>query len=56
MSSIGCARSRSCQLLKSAVSWGSSSVVPLAAVGTTLILLLLARGVGLTMVSPWSGE
>ncbi len=41
---------------KSAVSWGPILGGAFAAVGTTLILLLLGSGVGLTMVSPWSGE
>ncbi|WP_018902714.1 membrane protein [Rhizobium sp. 2MFCol3.1] len=41
---------------KSAMSWGSIFGGAFAAVGTTLILLLLGSGVGLTMVSPWSGE
>ena len=41
---------------KSAMSWGPIIGGAFAAVGTTLILLLLGSGVGLTMVSPWSGE
>lgn len=41
---------------KSAVSWGPILGGAFAAVGVTLILLLLGSGVGLTMVSPWSGE
>jgi len=41
---------------KSAMSWGPIFGGAFAAVGTTLILLLLGSGVGLTMVSPWSGE
>lgn len=41
---------------KSAMSWGPILGGAFAAVGTTLILLLLGSGVGLTMVSPWSGE
>ncbi len=40
---------------KSAVTWGPIIGGALAATGTTLILLLLGSGVGLTMVSPWSG-
>ena len=41
---------------RSAMSWGPILGGAFAAVGTTLILLLLGSGVGLTMVSPWSGE
>ncbi len=41
---------------KSAMSWGPIFGGAFAAVGVTLILLLLGSGVGLTMVSPWSGE
>lgn len=41
---------------KSAMSWGPILGGAFAAVGVTLILLLLGSGVGLTMVSPWSGE
>lgn len=39
-----------------AISWGPIFGGALAATGVTLILLLLGSGVGLTMVSPWSGE
>lgn len=38
------------------MSWGPILGGAFAAVGVTLILLLLGSGVGLTMVSPWSGE
>lgn len=41
---------------KSAMSWGPIFGGAFASVGTTLILLLLGSGVGLTMVSPWSGQ
>lgn len=41
---------------KSAMSWGPILGGAFAAVGVTLILLLLGSGVGLTMVSPWSGQ
>lgn len=39
-----------------ALSWGPIIGGAVAATGVTLILLLLGSGVGLTMVSPWSGE
>jgi hypothetical protein len=41
---------------KSAMSWGPIFGGAFAAIGITLILLLLGSGVGLTMVSPWSGQ
>ena len=41
---------------KSAMAWGPIIGGAVAATGITLILLLLGSGVGLTMVSPWSGE
>jgi len=40
---------------KSAVAWGPIIAGGLAATGVTLIMLLLGSGVGLTMISPWSG-
>jgi hypothetical protein len=41
---------------KSAITWGPIIGGAVAATGTSLILLLLGSGFGLTMVSPWSGE
>jgi len=41
---------------QAAVAWGPIIGGAVAATGITLILLLLGSGVGLTMVSPWSGE
>ncbi len=41
---------------KPAIAWGPIVGGAVAATGITLILLLLGSGVGLTMVSPWSGE
>lgn len=40
----------------SALAWGPIIGGAVAASATTLILLLLGSGVGLTMVSPWSGD
>ncbi|QPC95809.1 hypothetical protein [Mesorhizobium sp. INR15] len=40
----------------SAVSWGSIIAGGLAAASLTFILMLLGSGLGLTMVSPWSGS
>lgn len=41
---------------RSAIAWGPIFGGAVAATGVTLILLLLGSGLGLTMVSPWSGE
>ncbi|AVA23672.1 hypothetical protein [Rhizobium sp. NXC24] len=41
---------------RSALAWGPIIGGAVAATGVTLILLLLGSGLGLTMVSPWSGE
>ncbi|TAX71709.1 hypothetical protein ELI03_08115 [Rhizobium leguminosarum] len=41
---------------KSAMTWGPIFGGAAAAIGVTLILLLLGSGVGLTMVSPWSRQ
>ncbi|WP_092585798.1 hypothetical protein [Rhizobium mongolense] len=41
---------------KSAMSWGPILGGAFAATGVTLILLLLGSGVGLTMISPWTGQ
>jgi hypothetical protein len=38
-----------------AVSWGAIVAGAVAAVATTLILLAIGAGVGLSMISPWSG-
>jgi hypothetical protein len=40
----------------SALSWGPIIAGAVAAIGLSLILVLLGSGFGLTMVSPWSGE
>jgi hypothetical protein len=39
-----------------ALAWGPVIGGTVAAIATTVILLLLGSGVGLTMVSPWAGE
>ena len=39
-----------------AVSWGPIIAGAVAAAAATLLLMLLGSGLGLTMVSPWSGE
>lgn len=41
---------------RTALSWGPIIGGAVAATGVTLILLLLGSGLGLTMISPWSGE
>jgi hypothetical protein len=39
----------------SAVSWGAIIAGAVAAVATTIILLILGTGIGFSMISPWSG-
>ncbi|MGI2032432.1 hypothetical protein ACRQ1B_08575 [Rhizobium panacihumi] len=41
---------------KSAIAWGPIIGGAVAATGVSLILLMFGSGLGLTMVSPWSGE
>lgn len=41
---------------RSAISWGPIIGGAVAATGVSLILILFGSGLGLTMVSPWSGE
>jgi hypothetical protein len=41
---------------KSAIAWGPIFGGAVAATGISLILILFGSGLGLTMISPWSGE
>jgi hypothetical protein len=41
---------------KSGISWGPIIGGAASAIGVTLILVLFGSGLGLTMVSPWSGQ
>jgi hypothetical protein len=41
---------------KSAISWGPIIGGAAAAIGITLILVMFGSGLGLTMISPWSGQ
>ncbi len=41
---------------KSAIAWGPIIGGAVAATGVSLILIMFGSGLGLTMVSPWSGE
>lgn len=41
---------------KAAVSWGPIIAGAFAAIGITIVLITFGSGVGLTMVSPWSGQ
>lgn len=41
---------------KSAINWGPIIGGSAAAIGVTLILVMFGSGLGLTMISPWSGE
>jgi hypothetical protein len=41
---------------KSAIAWGPIFGGAVAAIGISLILILFGSGLGLTMISPWSGE
>ena len=45
---------RSVESSASAVEWGAIFAGGIAAMGVTLILLMLGPGLGLTAVSPWS--
>ena len=45
----------SVEITKSAVSWAAIIAGALAAAAATLILLLLGTGIGLSIISPWSG-
>jgi hypothetical protein len=41
---------------KSAIAWGPIFAGAFAAVAATAVLMLLGSGLGLTLISPWSGE
>src|ERR1700761_2458663 len=41
---------------QSAVSWGAILAGSVAAIATTIILMVLGSGIGLSMISPWYGE
>ncbi|MFY8106794.1 MAG: hypothetical protein ACOVKO_07740 [Elstera sp.] len=56
VSTVNAAGSGSVESSKSALSWGAILAGAVTATGATLILLLLGSGIGLTMVSPWSGQ
>lgn len=56
ISSIGSAVATPVESSKSAIAWGPIFGGAVAATGISLILILFGSGLGLTMVSPWSGE
>jgi hypothetical protein len=56
ISSTGSAVATPVESSRSAVAWGPIIGGAVAATGITLILILFGSGLGLTMVSPWSGE
>jgi hypothetical protein len=56
ISSTGSAVATPVESSKSAIAWGPILGGAVAATGISLILILFGSGLGLTMVSPWSGE
>ncbi len=56
ISSTGSAIATPVESSKSAVAWGPILGGAVAAIGISLILILFGSGLGLTMISPWSGE
>ncbi|CDZ42751.1 hypothetical protein NOJ28_21105 [Neorhizobium galegae] len=56
ISSTGSAIATPVESSKSAIAWGPIIGGAVAAIGISLILILFGSGLGLTMISPWSGE
>lgn len=56
MATVGAATALDVETPRSAMNWGPIFGGAFAAVVTTAILMLLGSGLGLTMISPWSGE
>ncbi|CDZ71218.1 membrane protein [Neorhizobium galegae] len=56
ISSTGSAVATPVESSKSAIAWGPIIGGAVAAIGISLILILFGSGLGLTMISPWSGE
>jgi len=56
ISTTGSAVATPVESSRSAISWGPIIGGAVAATGISLILILFGSGLGLTMVSPWSGE
>ncbi|CDZ55774.1 membrane protein [Neorhizobium galegae] len=56
ISSTGSAVATPVESSKSAIAWGPIFGGAVAATGISLILILFGSGLGLTMISPWSGE
>lgn len=56
ISSSGSAVATPVESSKSAIAWGPIFGGAVAATGISLILILFGSGLGLTMISPWSGE
>ncbi|CDZ37856.1 Hypothetical protein NGAL_HAMBI1145_40750 [Neorhizobium galegae bv. officinalis] len=56
ISSAGSAIATPVESSKSAIAWGPIFGGAVAATGISLILILFGSGLGLTMISPWSGE
>lgn len=56
LTSTGATTLTSVESAKSAIAWGPIIGGAVAATGVSLILIMFGSGLGLTMVSPWSGE
>ncbi len=56
ISSAGSAVATPVESSRSAIAWGPIFGGAVAAIGISLILILFGSGLGLTMISPWSGE
>lgn len=56
MATVGVQRTLDVEAPRSAMNWGPIWGGAFAAVATTAMLMLLGSGLGLTMISPWSGE
>ncbi|WP_037084680.1 membrane protein [Neorhizobium vignae] len=56
ISSTGSAIATPVESSNSAIAWGPIIGGAVAAIGISLILILFGSGLGLTMISPWSGE
>lgn len=56
MPNIGLDEALDTKALHSAINWGAIFGGAFAAIVATAVLMLLGSGLGLTMISPWSGE
>ena len=56
MATVSIAPSGAAEASKPAIAWGPIFAGAFAAAATTAVLMLLGSGLGLTLISPWSGE